>query len=42
MNFIKDTETILGSLKGMIQLKFTNKNKLLRKPVIMKHRDSNK
>jgi len=42
MNFIKDTEMILGSLKGMIQLKFTNKNKLLRKLVIMKHKDSNK
>jgi hypothetical protein len=42
MNFIKDTEMILGSLKGMILLKFSNKNKLLRKLVIMKHRDSNK
>jgi hypothetical protein len=42
MNFIKDTETILGSLKGMILLKFSNKNILLRKLVIMKHRDSNK
>ena len=42
MNFIKDTEMILGSLKGMILLKFLNKNKLLRKLVIMKHKDSNK
>ena len=29
MNFIKDTEMILGLLKGMILLKFSNKNKLL-------------
>jgi hypothetical protein len=42
MNFIKDTEMILGSLKGMILLKFSNKNKLLKKLVIMKHRDLNK
>lgn len=42
MNFIKDTEMILGLLKGMILLKFSNKNKLLKKLVIMKHRDSNK
>jgi hypothetical protein len=42
MNFIKDTEMILGLLKGMILLKFSNKNKLLKKLVIMKHRDLNK
>lgn len=42
MNFIKDIEMILGLLKGMILQKFSNKNKLLRKLVIMKHRDSNK
>ena len=42
MNFTKGTEMILGLLKDMILLKFSNKNRLLRKLAIMKHKDSNK
>lgn len=37
MNFIKGIEMIHGLLKDMTQQKFTNKNKLLRKLVIMRH-----
>lgn len=42
MNFIKGIEMIHGLLKDMTQQKFTNKNKLLRKLVIMRHKDLNK
>jgi hypothetical protein len=42
MNFTKGTEMILGLLKDMILLKFSNKNRLSRKLAIMKHKDSNK
>lgn len=42
MNFTKDIETILGLLKDMIQLKYSNKNKHSKKLAIMKHKDSNK
>ena len=42
MNFTKDIETILGLLKDMIRLKYSNKNKHLKKLAIMKHKDSNK
>jgi hypothetical protein len=42
MNFTKGTEMILGLLKDMILLKFSNKSKLSRKLAIMKHKDSNK
>lgn len=42
MNFTKGTEMILGLLKDMILLKFSNKSRLSRKLAIMKHKDSNK
>jgi hypothetical protein len=42
MNFTKGTEMILGLLKDMILLKFSNKSRLSRKLAIMNHKDSNK